>query len=449
LTSAVARGQFSPSGDPIGRDAILDWNAVALEAVVADHTLGGPTYSQGGPTRASRALAIVHAAMFDAANSVEAYAKPYLTFEAEPKASLDAAVAEAAADTLAALYPAQSADFRRARNAYVGRVRNREARLKGLALGDLVAERILRARQRDGSQFDPPYVPGTNPGDHNVDPLNPGQGFLTPGWGNVTPFAIARIGDYRAPRPPALLSENYKAAFNEVRSVGEKNSKTRTREQTLIGIYWAYDGMPGVGVPPRLYNQIARVIAQQERNSEIENARLFALLNIAMADAGISCWDTKYHYNFWRPVLAIRSTVDPGWEPLGAPATNGGNGGRNFTPNFPAYTSGHATFGAASFKTLANFYGTDEVAFEFVSDELNGRTRGSDGVTVRPRVPRRFKTFSSATEENAISRIYLGIHWRFDAEKGVAAGNELADKVYETVLTLRHKGDQRRPPRKP
>jgi hypothetical protein len=261
----------------------------------------------------------------------------------------------------------------------------------------------------------------------------------------VTPFGIARTIDFRAPRPPALGSQSYKAAFDEVRSLGRKNSSTRTREQTLIGIYWAYDGMPGVGPPPRLYNQIARTIARQERNSETENARLFALLNIAIADASTSCWDTKYHYNFWRPVLAIRSTVERNWEPLGAPATNGGNGGRNFTPNFPAYTSGHATLGAAAFQTLANFYGTDEIAFEFVSDELNGETRGSDGVTRRPRVPRRFKTLSAASEENGRSRIYLGIHWQFDADQGIEAGNKLADSVYERNLNPRNKSTQRRP----
>jgi hypothetical protein len=138
--------------------------------------------------------------------------------------------------------------------------------------------------------------------------------------------------------------------------------------------------------------------------------------------------------------------VDRSWEPLGAPATNGGNGGRNFTPNFPAYTSGHATFGAATFKTLANFYGTGKIAFEFVSDELNGETRDSDGVTRRPRVPRRFNSLSEAAEENARSRIYLGIHWQFDADEGIAVGNELADKVYQRILTPRNKATQRQPP---
>jgi hypothetical protein len=434
-----ARGHSSDSGDPPRRDAILDWNAIALEADLVDHTLGAP--SQGGPTRSSRALAIVHAAMFDAANSVEFEAEPYLTFRHRPDASLDAAVAQAAHDTLAALYPAQAATFQRELTAYLSAIRKSGPRASGVALGQLVAERILRARQNDGSELNPPYTPGSDPGDHQEDPLNPGQGFLTPGWGSVTPFGIRRAVAFRAPPPPALTSLAYREAFEEVRSLGEKNSTTRTREQTLIGIYWAYDGMPGLGTPPRLYNQIARTIARQERNSEIENARMFALLNIAQADAGIVCWETKYHFDFWRPIVAIRATVDPNWEPLGAPASNGGNGGRNFTPPFPAYTSGHSTFGATAFKTLANFYGTSRVPFEFVSDELNGVTRNADGTT-RPRVLRRFRTLTQAARENAQSRIYLGIHWQFDAEKGIDQGFAIADRVFDRILNPRKDRDR-------
>jgi hypothetical protein len=166
-----------------------------------------------------------------------------------------------------------------------------------------------------------------------------------------------------------------------------------------------------------------------------------------MADAGIASWFSKYYYDFWRPVVAIRrggngqlddddgnelTVGDTGWTPLGAPASNGSNGGVNFTPNFPAYTSGHATFGAAAFRTLANLYG-DDYKFSFMSDEFNGRTTDSQG-NVRPRVVRHFESFSQAARENADSRIYLGIHWIFDADEGIAIGNDIADYAFDHLL---------------
>ncbi|MBW3597158.1 MAG: phosphatase PAP2 family protein, partial [Planctomycetes bacterium] len=285
------------------------------------------------------------------------------------------------------------------------------------------------------------------------------QGFLTPKWGRITPFAMTSGDQFRSPSPPSLDSEAYAAAYNEVLVLGAIDAETadrngdgapdRTPEQTQIGLFWAYDGSPGLGVPPRLYNQIARTVAMQQGNSLADNARMFALANIAMADAGIASWESKYTHDLWRPVLAIRledTVAAPGgldgnpdtageadWAPLGAPASNSGDPSADFTPPFPAYTSGHATFGAAMFRTLERFFGTDDIAFDFQSDELNGVTRGSDGV-VRPAVTRRFDSFSEAALENAQSRIYLGIHWSFDATEGVSQGNAVADYVFDHKL---------------
>ena len=186
----------------------------------------------------------------------------------------------------------------------------------------------------------------------------------------------------------------------------------------------------------------------------MELARLLTLANIAMADAGIACWDSKYFYDIWRPITGIResdagtgptgagdgnaATVgDPNYSPLGAPASN--LTGPNFTPPFPAYPSGHASFGGALFQTLRRFYGTDKVKFTFVSDEFNGETKGNDGV-VRPYLPRQFKSFSQAEEENGQSRIYLGIHWSFDKTEGIALGQDVADYVCKHAYTPRRKG---------
>jgi hypothetical protein len=197
-----------------------------------------------------------------------------------------------------------------------------------------------------------------------------------------------------------------------------------------------------------LYNQIAVQIADQMGSDEMELARLLALVNVAMSDAGTAIWESKYFYNFWRPVTGIReadagtgptgmgdgndATVgDPNFMPFGAPASN--LTGPNFTPPFPAYPSGHAGFGGALFQMLRNFYGTDRIAFTFVSDEFDGVTKDNQGRS-RPLLPRSFSTLSQAEEENGQSRIYLGIHWSFDKTEGIAQGRRVADFVFNNAF---------------
>jgi hypothetical protein len=190
----------------------------------------------------------------------------------------------------------------------------------------------------------------------------------------------------------------------------------------------------------------------------MELARLLALVNVAMADAGIAIWESKYHYQYWRPVTGIReadertgptgrgdgnpATVgDTTYLPLGAPASN--LAGPNFTPPFPAYPSGHAGFGGAVFEMLRNFYRTDRIRFTFISDEFNGVTRDNNG-TVRPVVERSFTSLSEAEEENGQSRIYLGIHWAFDKTEGIVQGRRIADYVFKHAMQPRHqRGDRR------
>ena len=221
----------------------------------------------------------------------------------------------------------------------------------------------------------------------------------------------------------------------------------RTPDQTIAGIYWGYDGTPNLSAPPRLYNQIAVHIANQRGTGTpnvVNLARLLALVHTSMADAGIACWESKYVYKFWRPVGGIRegdtdgnpnTIVDPDFSPLGAPASNI-MPGVNFTPPFPAYASGHATFGSALFQTLRRFYGTDNIRFTFVSDEFNGVTTDNQG-NVRPRIPRTFANLSAAEEENGQSRIYLGIHWEFDKTAGIAQGRRIADFVLNHAFERR------------
>jgi hypothetical protein len=447
LLGAAAGLRAEDRDDRRQDDVVLTWNAVMLDANAVDHSFASP--DQAGPTRTSRAFAIVSAAVFDACNSITHNHRPYLTeLKDYDRADKRAAVTAAAYHTLIALYPQQAETFEEEYERWLFRIGKSDGRTKGLELGRKVARAILEARANDGSELPMSYTPGTGPGFHQVDPNNPNQGFHAPQWGQVDPFVMDDATDFPSPPPPALNSAEYAAAYAEVMLYGGDGIGTptiRSPEQTEIGIYWAYDGTPGLGTPPRLYNQITRVIAKMKDNTTEENARLFALINLSMADAAIQCWKVKYDYEFWRPIVAIRAgdtdgndntPGDPDWNPLGAPFSNGPAGALNFTPPFPAFTSGHATFGAASLRMVAKFYGRDDIAFSFVSDEFNGINTDQNG-NVRPRVVRRFNSLSQAYRENAQSRIYLGIHWKFDATEGVAAGEDIADFVYRNALQRR------------
>ncbi len=434
------------SGDPV-----LRWNTIAIDAEKALSANTDPT-QQNGPARAARAMAIVQLAVYDAVNDIDRSYTSYLTDVVAPSGtSMDAAVAQAAHDTLVVLYSQQKATFDQDLAADLAAIPDGPGKVAGIALGQLCAFDILVARANDGAQnAQTTYTPGTQPGDWRPDPLHPSQVAYVPGWGNVKPFAMSSGSEFLAPPPPALDSQAYADAYQQVKNLGELNSAVRTADQTQAGIFWGYDGQPGLGTPVRLYNQITQVIAVQEHNTEVQNARLFALVNMAMADAGIAAWQTKYVYNYWRPIQAIRENDpgtgptglgsgnpflvgqgDPTWQPLGAQADNGS--GTNFTPGFPSYDSGHATFGGALFTMLADFYGTDNVSFTIGSDEFNGITKDENG-NVRPVVTRNFTSFSQAMEENAMSRIYLGVHYSFDATAGVTQGTQVGNLAFNTFL---------------
>ena len=425
---------------------VVRWNEIAIQAAVNDYSLA-PGY-QIGPTRLGRAMAIVQAAVYDAVNSIDPQFTPYLVQVAAPVgASMDAAVAQAAHDTLLAMFPNQQAFFDSELASSLVGIPTTPA-VEGVAMGSAVASYCLGVRANDGSQIDAAgqpvnYTYGQLPGQWRADPLHPNATPLTPDWGGVTPFGIASVGPYLPPAPPTLGSLAYATAYEEVKILGALNSTIRTPDQTQMAFFWGYDAQPGLCAPIRFYNQIAEVIAQQEGNSEVENARFFALVNIAMADAGIVAWDAKYLYNYWRPITAIRENDpgtgptglgsgnpflvgqgDPSWQPLGAPAHD--NGG-NFTPPFPSYTSGHGTIGTALFKMMEDYYGTDNAHFTISTDESNTISNG-------PLSPRSFDSFSQAAGENALSRIYLGIHFHFDATEGIRSGDHIADYIFQNVL---------------
>ena len=434
------------------------WNQIAIDATGLDHTPVAPgehrTFGeQLGPGRASRAMAIVHIAIFDTINAILGGYQSYTGIDSAPHpVSTVAAVAQAAHDTLVSLFPSQKDAFDQDLAEDLLRANSDKQKSNGIAFGKQIAAAILASRVSDGSEkpevhLGVDYSTSDLPGHWRQDPISLNPIALGAHWGECRPFVIKSTTQFQVPPPPALSSAAYTTAYNEAKTFGGDGITTptqRTPEQTFIGTFWAYDGTPSLCAPPRLYNQITVHIADQTKLRPIELARLLALVNVSMADAAMSIWESKYHYDFWRPITGIResdhgtgptgagdgndATVgNPTFTPLGAPASN--LNGPNFTPPFPAYPSGHAGFGGAIFETLRRFYGTNNIGFTFVSDEFNGVTKDHDG-NVRPYMPRNFSTLSQAEEENGQSRIYLGIHWRFDKTAGIAQGRRVADYVF-------------------
>jgi membrane-associated phospholipid phosphatase len=455
-------------------DAILYWNDVALEANRVDFTdvSADQKPEQGGPTRSSRALAIVHLAMYDAYAAIDTTAgESYLPQPPLPTppsgASAQAAVAGAAHATLSALFTRQRSRFDQ-KLAETGLVGD-----PGYVFGVDVARAILKDREMDPSASDAGYVPSFAPGRHQHDPDHvspPLAEYHAPFYGMRSRNFAAKFR-HKIQDPPFAggTDATYLAALHQVRGLGiapelmgtlPDELPRRTNLQTVIGIFWGYDGAKNLGTPPRLYNQIVRRLAIAKGNTEAENARLFALVNAAMGDAGIMAWEQKYVHDFWRPVVGIRQHPDSddgdvGWLPFGAPATN--TAAKNFTPPFPAYPSGHATFGAAALHIARLFYGVscgDRSAdplfngLTFVSDEFNGSNRDNRG-SIRPPQVRTFKDgLWQMILENGLSRVYIGVHWVFDAFAvdsvgkpdftqnigGVPLGLAIAEDIYTNGL---------------
>jgi hypothetical protein len=408
FTACIAAINLGSSiGTPADADVVTDWNNAALDAIRAGNT---------NPPIASRSLAILHVSIYDAVNGIARTHEPYLVQSAvSASASREAAASAAAHAALVNLFPARTSIFDALHAAILAAIPNGPQKTAGIAWGEFVANQILAARANDGSTAVVPPPGGSGPG--VWIPTPPGfLPYLLPQWGFVAPFAMSSSSQFRPPGPPSLDSQQYAADYEEVKELGALVGSTRTEEQTEIALFWA-DGA-GTETPPGHWNSIAQIIGAAQGNRLEENARLFALLNIAMADAAICAWDAKYEFHFWRPVTAI-AFVEPelNWMSF------------IITPPFPDYVSGHSTFSAAAATVLPLFYETEDLPFTIGSDFL-------------PDVYRSFSTCMDAAEEAALSRIYGGIHFRSASEDGLQAGISVGGWTFDHYL--RPKGNHSR-----
>lgn len=413
LLFLVASGCGSDSALTVGANQVTYWNAVLLDIIRVEKT---------PPPLAARNLAVLHIALFDALNALSPRYRSY-AYDFDPDggtggAKLETAVAASAARrALAYLYPTHATQLDALYAPLLAALPDGSAKDASVALGEAAAGAIFELRRRDdGTVMEP--VPAAGPLVWVPTPPAYLPGLL-PGWGKVTPFAMTSGSQFRQAGPPAVGSAAYGQAFSEVRALGAATSVTRSPDQTAIASFWS-DGA-GTVTPPGHWNQIAATVAISRGLSLLETARLFALVNVALADAGIAAWDMKYTFWAWRPHTAITradttgnlaAPADPAWTSL------------LVTPNFPEYVSGHSTFSAAAARVLANFFGNDAVPFQTVSDGLPG-------------VARSFPSFSAAAAEAGKSRIYGGIHFDYANRDGQAAGTAIGDWVTSHVFVAR------------
>jgi PAP2 superfamily protein len=402
--SASRTSNAQESGQPV-----IDWNQVLLSIV---NTPG----AQPANIQPTRNFAILHAAIYDAVNSVDRTHRPYLVSVRAPRDASETAAADAAAHTaLVGLYPAQASTVDADYGAELAQVPDGPAKDKGVRLGQQVADELLAIRANDGSSVTPPpFVPGTAPGNYQLTPPNFAAPVFTT-WGQVTPFVLDHGDQFRPAPPPPPTSDAYAAAINEVKSLGSAASTTRTAEQTQIGRFWN---------PPiqNFWNQIAETVAVVHHSDLPTTARLFATLNLSFADSAIAFYDAKYTYRLWRPVTAIRladtdgnpnTVADPNWLPLSG----------NTAPD-PSYPGAHSTISAAGADVLSSFFGGDQ-SFSVTSPALPGVTRS-------------FTSFDAAAQEAGLSRIFSGQHTRLDHVAGLELGHDVAGFVLHNALLPAH-----------
>jgi membrane-associated phospholipid phosphatase len=410
-TDLQEQRQKPPETSAQSVNQVIQWNKILLAIV---RTPG----VQPAMVHPTRSFAMMHAAVYDAVNGIDRTHAPYLVkVSGVPRhTSQEAAAAGAAHEVLAALYPTLKAALDTDLQQSLADIGSGREVSDGLRVGEDVGDRIVALRSNDGSDAPPVlYVFGTAPGDYQSTPPNfPKQPQFT-SWSHVTPFALQRADQFRPEAPPTLDSDAYADDFNKTKSLGIANSTAATADQALTGRFWN-------GAIQNYWNEITQTAAIDFGLTTAQSARLFALLNLSFADSVIAFYDAKYTYNFWRPVTAIQNAstainpntvADPNWLPEVG----------NTTPD-PSYPGAHAVISAAGATVLISFFDGDHLSFQVTSEVL-------------PKVERSFDSFSAAAQEATLSRIFAGVHFKFDLTSGQSLGRHVADFVLDNFLTPR------------
>jgi len=384
-------------------NVITDWDEKAVAAVTPLSGLGGTN-----PYLAQRMMAMVHAAMFDAVNSIERRYRPYLVqLPAQSTTSKEAAAAAAAATVLATIDAKTARDMRDAVAVYLVSIPDGAAKSDGVALGETVAAKILEARKNDGSEAPDAYRPRTTPGVYVPTAIT-----ISSMWPDMKPFAIAKGSQFRPKPPIALDSEEWAKDYNELKDYGGQHSTTRTPEQTETARFWL------VG-PPVAYHPFVRKLVDAKQMSVVDSARLMTLVAVGLSDAIIAVLDAKYHYNFWRPITAIRNGDIDGnsatdreatWQPI-AP-----------TPMHPEYPCAHCIQSGSVAGIVKAVFGTTDIPeIELTSPTAPGATH-------------RWTNMTAFTEEIASARIWAGFHYRFSTRVGTEMGLQIGEYVVKNVM---------------
>jgi len=398
-SNAAANGNAATNGSSASGAIVIAWNKELLHIVL---TPG----AQPATVHPTRSYAILHAAIYDAVVSITRDAPPFLfSVNAPSTARADTAAAEAGHDTLVALYPKWKAALDQQLASELATIPDGAGKQQGIQVGQTVAARLLAIRANDGSAATPPpFAPGNQPGNYQLTPPK----FVAPGftnWSNVTPFVLNNAAQFRPGPPPAVTSQAYAQALNEVKSLGQNTSTTRTPEQTVIGKFWA-------GPIWNTWNEIAENAALVHHTNLETTAHMFAVLNLSFADSVIAFYDAKYHYQLWRPVTAIREAKtagnpaiagDPTWTPLVVTALD------------PDYPAAHAVISADAATVLAAFFGN--------KDQIRATS------DVLPGVVANYTSYSDVATEAGLSRIYAGNHTRIAVDVGYTLGNNVAQFV--------------------
>ena len=382
-------------------DVVVDWSRIVFEAALSDDGY----VSFKGP----RHQAMVHIAMHDAVNAIKPRFDQYAYFGRSNSANPVAAAAKAAHDVLVAVYPTQQAKLDGELATWLAKVPSGSGKTKALTLGAQAAAAIVALRQNDGTDvnlFSPGYTPGTEPGAYQFVP--PYDFTLAKDFRYATPFGLRSPDQFRVPAPPPLTSLTYATAYNEVKSVGALHSSTRTADQSNYANWW-YEGSE-IG-----WARVARVTTTGQELNLWRAARMFALVSMSFYDGYLAGWDSKYHWDTWRPYTAIRAG-----DTDGNPDTTQDATWQSYleTPPVQDYPSTHSVLGAGAAEVLKLSFGTDHVPFSMGS------------LTALPANPvRSFTTFTQAADENADSRVRAGIHFRHATEQGQTLGRNVASYI--------------------